>query len=112
MGCYADGSPHEDCSQHGRSPSDLWGIIREISLERDRANRVIDRLLAQASEIDSVNGYTISLLYFDTYPTDDVFDEISEFAHRVSPSVRVVGGPYGDALGTRWVRQIIEEETS
>lgn len=46
MGCYADGSPHEDCSQHGRSPADLWSIIQQISVERDNAIRKVEAAAA------------------------------------------------------------------
>ena len=40
-GCNVNDGPMEDCSQHGRSPRDLWGIIEDLSqrLAAERAKR-------------------------------------------------------------------------
>ena len=45
-GCsYGDG-PQEECSAHGRTPKDLWGIIGEIAAERDAALSTIAKVEA------------------------------------------------------------------
>lgn len=45
-GCsYGDG-PQEECSAHGRTPRDLWGIIGQLVVERDAATAAIERVRA------------------------------------------------------------------
>ena len=40
-GCNVNDGPMEDCSQHGRNPRDLWGIIEDLNqrLAAERAKR-------------------------------------------------------------------------
>lgn len=46
-GCsYGDG-PQEECSAHGRTPKDLWGIIGGLIAERDAALARIAELEAE-----------------------------------------------------------------
>ena len=43
-GCsYGDG-PQEECSAHGRTPRDLWGIIGQLVVERDAALSTIAKV--------------------------------------------------------------------
>ena len=57
-GCNVNDGPMEDCSQHGRNPRDLWGIIEDLiqRLLAERAKRPdreqIDRI---QFEIDNVH---------------------------------------------------------
>ena len=52
-GCNVNDGPMEDCSQHGRSPRDLWGIIEDQSqrLAAERAKRpdraALERIAAE-----------------------------------------------------------------
>ena len=57
-GCNVNDGPMEDCSQHGRSPRDLWGIIEDQSqrLAAEPAKRPDREQLARIQfEIDNVH---------------------------------------------------------
>ena len=49
-GCSHWDGPQEECSAHGRTPKDLWGIIGEIAAERDAALSTIAKVEALHQE--------------------------------------------------------------
>lgn len=63
-GCNVNDGPMEDCSQHGRSPRDLWGIIEDLIqlLAEERAKRPdreqIDRIQFEIDNVHQIHGDT------------------------------------------------------
>ena len=63
-GCNVNDGPMEDCSQHGRSPRDLWGIIEDLNqrLADERAKRPdreqIDRIQFEIDNVHQIHGDT------------------------------------------------------
>ncbi|MBB2956988.1 hypothetical protein [Pseudoclavibacter helvolus] len=76
-GCNVNDGPMEDCSQHGRSPRDLWGIIEDLSqrLAAERAKRPDREQIARALfEADGRRNY-------DGSPTPWHILDLDEQAH-------------------------------
>lgn len=55
-GCTPD-SVEEQCSRHGRKPSELWGMLADVTAQRDRVQAVAVRhAYEHAAWIDSERG--------------------------------------------------------
>lgn len=45
-------APEEDCSRHGRKPSEIWAIVTEVQGQRDAAQAQVAAVRAYASKLD------------------------------------------------------------
>ncbi|RRJ85926.1 hypothetical protein EG850_11105 [Gulosibacter macacae] len=76
-GCsYGDG-PQEDCSAHGRRPTDLWRLLHE---EHEMGRAAHERAEAAEAKIDAVREFCLERT--EGY-ADDPFDYVLQFALNV-----------------------------
>lgn len=73
-GCNIHAGPEEECSRHGRSPRDLWGIISGLIEERDAEKARADHLESRLRHRERLGLAAIFLA--DTFESDDPDGEL------------------------------------